>query len=120
MGGNGFIAARKWSPQIISYHFLFPTPHLRLLLKLDYNKTPMVVQVFASITASDDDEVKEFYDDLESTLIVKFTYMVVMVTRRFGTCVWNDRGDRVTIVAETNKLFFGNTWLRKKAGRRWS
>ena len=38
----------------------------------------------------------------------------------FGIGVRNERGDRLATMAEINRLYFSNTWFRKKANRRWT
>lgn len=47
-------------------------------LWLDFNKTLKVVQVCSPTTATDDDVVEGFCDELRSTLVIKSTYTVVM------------------------------------------
>ncbi|VDP07241.1 unnamed protein product [Soboliphyme baturini] len=39
---------------------------------------------------------------------------------RFGIGKLNNRGDRMVAVTEANELFVGNTWFRKKVGRKWT
>ena len=134
-GGIGFVVSKKWSPNIISSNFRSSRVGV-LLLRLDSNKTIKIVQVYAPTSASDDDEVEEFYQDLESTLTIISTYTVVMgdfnaklgrgrkpgekFIGGFGIGVRNERGDRLATMAETNRLYIGNTWFRKKANRRWT
>lgn len=50
------------------YHFEVP---IQILESLDHNNTLMFVQVYATTTTSDDDEIEELCDELVSTLIVK-------------------------------------------------
>lgn len=75
-------------------------------------------------------------DELESTLVIRSTYMVAMddfnakldpgrkagvrYIGRYGIGERDDRDDKMATVAKTNKLFVGNTRFRKKAGRRWT
>ena len=77
-GGIGFVVSKNWSPNRISTNFRSSRVGV-LLLRLDSNKTIKIVQVYAPTSASDDDEVEEFYHDLESTLTINSTYTVVMV-----------------------------------------
>ncbi|VDM36778.1 unnamed protein product [Toxocara canis] len=126
---------RRWDrvfheQQMVSkYHFLrVPLP------RLDNAKILKIVQVYASTTASDDYEVEESYDELDSALIAKSTYTVVMGyfnTRlgregkpgryigKFGIRERNERGDMMASMVEASKLFVGNTWFKKHAKRRW-
>ncbi|VDP06693.1 unnamed protein product [Soboliphyme baturini] len=107
-----------------------------LLLRLDSNKTLRIVQVYAPTTASDDDEVEEFYAELESTLTIKSIYTRVMGDinaklgqggkagekhiGRFGIGKRTNRSERMVSMTESDKLFVGSTWFRKKVGRRWT
>ena len=134
-GGIGFIVSRKWSSQIISCQFRSSRVGV-LLLQLSSKRSLKIVQIYAPTITSDDEEVEEFYAELESTLCVKSTYTIVMgdfnaklgrgkregekYIGTFGIGVRNSRGDRMAAMAEANKLFIGNTWFRKKANRRWT
>ena len=75
--GIGFVVSKKWSPNIISSNFHSSRVGV-LLLRLDSNKTIKIVQVYAPTSPSDDDEVEEFYHDLESTPNTNSTHTVVM------------------------------------------
>lgn len=41
--------------------------------------------------------------------ITKCTPMHMKHTGKYGIVEWNERGDRMVAVVETNKLFLGNT-----------
>lgn len=70
MGGIGFVVSRKRSPQMLEnifskkffLSFLFVAN--RLLLRPGFNKTLKAVQVYVPTTASYDDEIEEFSDEL--------------------------------------------------------
>lgn len=135
VGGTGFVVSSKWSSNIISCEFRSPRIGI-LLLRLDNTKTLKIVQVYAPTMASDDDEVEEFYEQLDSALITRATYTVVMgdfnaklgrggrpgerYIGKFGIGERNERGSRMVSMVETSKLFVGNTWFKKKAKRRWT
>lgn len=102
MGGIGFIVSRNCE-SFLSLSFV---TNQCVPLRLDSNKIFKVST--ATITVSDDNEVEEFYDELESTFTIKFTYTVVIadfnaklgdegkVERHSGMYVigkQNDRGD---------------------------
>lgn len=64
---------------ISANHFLsFRWSRIGALLRINSNKTLKVVKVYANITVSDDDEFEEYYVELESSLVVKSTYMVMV------------------------------------------
>lgn len=106
-----------------------------LLLRIDFNQTFKVIQIYAPTTASDDDEGEEFYSELESTLIIKSTYTVMMgdssakfrrgrKTKKsyissYSIGKRNDRAVRTAATVEANRLFVGNIWFWKKVGLRW-
>lgn len=69
-GWSRSIVSRKWSSRITSCQFRSP----RIGVLLDSNKTLEVAQVYAPTTVSDDGEVEEFCDFLESTCVVKSVY----------------------------------------------
>lgn len=61
---------------VSAIHFLpvsLPTSHYAF----PRVQTLKVIQVCASITANEDDEAGEFYNELGSTLIIKSTYSVM-------------------------------------------
>lgn len=86
-----------------------------LLRRLDSNKTLKVVQVYDTTIANDDDMAEEFYDDPESTLVVKSTCAVVLgdFNGKLGREGKADggRNNRMAAVAETNRLFVGHTFF---------
>lgn len=44
----------------------------------------------------------------------------MMYIGRYGTGKWNNSGDTMAAMAETNELFSGSTMFQKKAGQRWT
>lgn len=105
-----------------------------VLLRLHSSEALLVFQVYVYTMAGDDNEVEDFYNELESTHFARSTYTIVMVASmpnfdmegkpikryiaRYGIGEQNDKNDKIAAMAETNRLFLGNTWFGKKAGRR--
>ncbi|MFH4985152.1 hypothetical protein AB6A40_011861, partial [Gnathostoma spinigerum] len=92
-------------------------------------------QAYAPTSTSDDDEVEDFYNELDNILEKKSTYTIVMgdlnakigrgkegerYIGRQGIGKRNERGDRIAMMVETKKLYVGNSWFRKNAKRRWT
>ena len=133
-GGVGFIVNRKWSANIISCS-ITSTRIGTLFIKLDERKTLKIIQVYAPTSASSDDEVEEFYNELQQAENAKSTYTVIIgdfnakvgrgrpsekYVGRYGLKERNERGERLVAMAESRRLFIGNSWFRKKPSRRWT
>ncbi|MFH4973479.1 hypothetical protein AB6A40_000188, partial [Gnathostoma spinigerum] len=90
---------------------------------------------YAPTSKSEDEEVEEFYSELDTALQNKSTYTVLMgdfnakVGRendvetyigRHGLGTRNIRGERLVTMAESNKLYIGNSWFKKAPTRKWT
>ena len=134
VGGIGFVVSKEFSSKIISCEI--KSPRLGILyLSISGKKTLKIVQAYAPTSNSEDEELEEFYKELEDSLSQKSTYTVVMgdlkakigrgradenYIGRYGIGKRNERGERLATFAETKKLYVGNSWFRKKAKRRWT
>ncbi|MFH4984691.1 hypothetical protein AB6A40_011400 [Gnathostoma spinigerum] len=132
VGGVGFIINSKWSKSIISYEIRSPRTGW-LLLRLNASVTMKIVQTYAPTSTSDDDEVEDFYNELDNIMEKKSTHTIVMgdfnakigrgkegekYIGRQGIGKRNERGDRLAMMVETKKLYAGNSWFRKNAKHR--
>lgn len=119
--------ANNWSPLIISCHFAPPSPS-QCASPARFQENRQDRPGLSSSTASD--EVEEFYDEHEYSLVFKTTYTMVCdgdlnanaegkpgCISRYDIGVWNGRLDKMATTVETNN-FFGSVWSRKKARRR--
>ncbi|MFH4984059.1 hypothetical protein AB6A40_010768 [Gnathostoma spinigerum] len=81
-----------------------------------------IVQTYAPTSTSDDDEVEDFYNELDNILEKKYTYTIVMgdfnakigrgkeeekYIGRQGIGKRNERGERMMV--ETKKFYVGNS-----------
>ncbi|KAG6932570.1 craniofacial development protein 2, partial [Chelydra serpentina] len=102
---------------------------------MESKATLKVIQAYAPTSASEGEEVEEFYRELERALAQKSTYTVTMgdfnakVGRgkagekfigRYGSGERNERGERLVAMAEMKELYVANTWYKKKISRRWT
>lgn len=49
-----------------------------LVMKVDEKTTVKIIAVYAPISASDDEEIKRFYDGLEAIVRRKLTFMTIL------------------------------------------
>ena len=134
VGGIGFIVHRRYSENIKSCRLLSARLGV-LTLKLGKKKTMKIIQVYAPTSASDDDELEDFYHELHRVEKEKSTYTIIMgdfnaklgrgrptekYIGRYGLKERNERGERLAAMAETKGYFVGNSWFRKKPERRWT
>ncbi|XP_029641349.1 uncharacterized protein LOC115216288 [Octopus sinensis] len=77
VGGIGFIVSKEWASRVDSCQFISSRIGV-LNVNLSGKATLKIVQTYAPTRASDDDEVEEFYRQLDKGLAMKSTYTVVM------------------------------------------
>ena len=133
VGGIGFIIRRKWSRNIISCRLLSARVGI-LVMHINKKKTIKIIQVYAPTSASDDEEVEDFYRELDEAEQERSTYTVIMgdfnaklgrgrptetFIGKYGSKERNERGERLAAMAEAKGYYVGNSWFRKKPARRW-
>uniref|UniRef100_A0A8C9U0V1 Endonuclease/exonuclease/phosphatase domain-containing protein n=1 Tax=Scleropages formosus TaxID=113540 RepID=A0A8C9U0V1_SCLFO len=134
VGGVGFIISKEWTTKIASCHFVSSRIGV-LNVNLSGKATLKIIQTYAPTSASDDDEVEEFYRQLDMMLARKSTYTVVMgdfnakvgkgrqgerYVGKFGTGERNERGERLVTMAEARKIYIGNSLFKKNSEKRWT
>ncbi|XP_029636883.2 craniofacial development protein 2-like [Octopus sinensis] len=134
VGGIGFIVSKEWASRVASCHFISSRIGV-LNVNLSGKATLKIVQTYAPTSTSDDDEVEEFYRQLDKGLAMKSTYTVVMgdfnakvghgrqgeeYVGRFGMGERNERGERLATMAEARQLYIGNSLFRKRERKRWT
>ena len=101
------------------------------ITKRDKLKT---VQVYSATTSDSDEDINNFYNDVDETLGKPNRYTIVMVdfnaqigkrtnpmetaTGKFGLGLRNERGDILVELAKSRKYKMMNTMIQEKARRR--
>ncbi|XP_029652865.1 craniofacial development protein 2-like [Octopus sinensis] len=134
VGGIGFIVSKEWTSRVASCQFISSRIGV-LNVNLSEKATLKIVQTYAPTSASDDDEVEEFYRQLDKGLAVKSTYTVVMgdfiakvghgrqgeeYVGRFSMGERNEREERLATMAEARRLYIGNSLFGKRERKRWT
>ncbi len=134
VGGVGFIISKEWAEKVVSCQLISSRIGI-LNVQVSKKATLKIIQTYAPTNASDDDEIEEFYRELEGALAQKSTYTIVMgdfnakvgkgrqderYTGKFGLGERNERGERLVAFAETNKLYIGNSLFKKRPQKRWT
>uniref|UniRef100_A0A914VF67 Endonuclease/exonuclease/phosphatase domain-containing protein n=1 Tax=Plectus sambesii TaxID=2011161 RepID=A0A914VF67_9BILA len=133
VGGIGFIVSKEWSKSIGLLDVSRPRIGV-LMINLQKQQTLRIIQVYAPTSAADNKEIERFYDDLKEEINKRSTYLVIMgdfnakVGRRQDNETFigpfggdrNERGERLTAMAESRRLFVANTFFQKRAGQRWT
>ncbi|VDK45141.1 unnamed protein product [Anisakis simplex] len=77
IGGIGFIVSKEWASKIVSCNILSSRIGV-LNVQVSGKATLKIIQAYAPTNSVDDDEVEEFYQELETALTKKSTYTIVM------------------------------------------
>ena len=133
--GVGFLINRKWKDHIVRVNSIsHRVPEHVLCITKRYK--PKIVQVHAPITSFSNEDINNFYNDIDEILGKPNHYTIVMgdfnvqiwkitnpmetVTGKFGPGMRNERGDTLVELATSRKYKIMNTMFQKKAGRRWT
>lgn len=108
----------------------------KLTLKINERYNLDIIQVYFPTSSHSDDEIEEFYQDLQELLdSSKSHYKMVIgdfnarvgkhltgdtMVGKFGFGDRNPRGDRLVEFAEKNRMFISNTFFKKRGGRKWT
>ena len=77
VGGIGFIVSKKWSANVTKCR-IYSSRVGMLKLRLGKKSTLKVIQVYAPTTVCEEDELEEFYREIDESLKETTTYTVVM------------------------------------------
>uniref|UniRef100_A0A914VNL8 Reverse transcriptase domain-containing protein n=1 Tax=Plectus sambesii TaxID=2011161 RepID=A0A914VNL8_9BILA len=133
VGGIGFIVSQEWSKYID--HLDVSNPRIGILtLTLPKQRTLHIVQAYAPTSAAEEEKIERFYEELEEAMNTRCTYLIVMgdfnakvgcrkdneaFVGPFGG-ERNERGEWLAAIAESRRLFVGNSFFKKRQGRRWT
>lgn len=136
MSGFGFILSQRARKALVGYKQV----NERIIVAR-FNGQPMhltVIQVYAPTSNSSDEDIDEFYRQLEETLASinrKDVKIVIgdwnakvgddntgmeMVMGRYGYGERNDRGERLIEFASRHSLYVTNTRFQQKESRKWT
>ena len=132
-GGVGFLIHKKLKGNIEVFHAT-SNRVASVTIRISKRYKIRIIQVYAPTSVSSQEELEEFYDDLQTEMRYKKThYLVIMgdfnakVGKRdedcvgsFGYGVRNDRGDDLINFATAHAFKIMNTYYKKKKNRRWT
>jgi len=132
-GGVGFLVHKKLKGNIEEFHATSDRV-ASLTIKISKRYKIKIVQVYAPTSLSTQEELDEFYDDLQTEMQHKKAhYNIVMgdfnakvgtgdenCVGRFGYGTRNERGDDLVNFAIANNFKIANTFFKKKPSRRWT
>ena len=115
----------------------WPVSDRVLLIKLEGKPLNInIIQVYAPTSASTDEDIDVFYEDLEKAknqcksqdpIIIMGDFNAKVGSERvddvvgpFGLGEKNERGERLTEWAQINNFIIGNTWFEQPLRRRWT
>ena len=132
-GGVGFLIHRKLKGNIEEFHAT-SNRVASVTIRISKRYKIRIIQVYAPTSVSSQEELEEFYDDLQTEMRHKKThYDVIMCDFNakvgkgdedcdgsFGYGVRNDRGDDLINFATAHGFKIMNTYYKKKKNRRWT
>ena len=132
-GGVGFLIHKKLKGNIEEFHAT-SNRVASVTIRISKRYKIRIIQVYAPTSVSSDEELEEFYDDLQTEMRHKKThYNVIMgdfnakvgkgdedCVGSFGYGVRNDRGDDLINFATAHGFKIMNTYYKKKKNRRWT
>ncbi|PIO59984.1 hypothetical protein TELCIR_18536, partial [Teladorsagia circumcincta] len=133
-GGVGFIVSPEFSKHVRSVTF-YGHRLAMLTASLSRDAQITVIQVYAPIADSDEEEHDDFYEQLEKLICRQRSYVVVMGdfnarigSRRPGEVYIgphsaeerNEAGQRLANFCELHHLYHGNSQFLKPPRRRWT
>lgn len=135
-GGVGFIVHGKHTQNIVKIDSISPRV-IYLIFKLNSRYNLKIIQAYAPTTTHSDEEVEEFYGDLETALHTTPTYYTVIMgdfnakmgfkqdeaevaIGKYGYGERNDRGQRLLNFLHQENLCMMNSFFSKKPQRKWT
>ena len=132
-GGVGFLIHKKLKGNIEEFHAT-SNRVASVTIRISKRYKIRIIQVYAPTSVSSQEELEEFYDDLQTEMRHKKThYNVIMgdfnakvgkgdedCVGSFGYGVRNDRGDDLINFATAHGFKIMNTYYKKKKNRRWT
>ena len=132
-GGVGFLIHKKLKGNIEEFHAT-SNRVASVTIRISKRYKIRIIQVYAPTSVSSQEELEEFYDDLQTEMRHKKThYNVIMgdfnakvgkgdedCVGSFGYGVRNDRGDDLINFATAHGFKIMNTYFKKKKNRRWT
>ena len=132
-GGVGFLIHKKLKGNIEEFHAT-SNRVASVTIRISKQYKIRIIQVYAPTSVSSQEELEEFYDDLQTEMRHKKThYNVIMgdfnakvgkgdedCVGSFGYGVRNDRGDDLINFATAHGFKIMNTYYKKKKNRRWT
>lgn len=132
--GVGFLIKKKYKKNI--NNFLGISERVALL-QLKFERFSLsLIQAYAPTEKSSDDEIEQFYNEMESAHELTDDKVIVMgdfnakigiseadhypTLGQYGYGRRNERGDRLITYAFQHKLSIMNTFFKKKQNRRWT
>ena len=137
VGGVGFIINKNIENKILEISS-YSDRICYILIRISQRYVMKVVQAYAPTCNYSDDEIEDFYEDLQKVIDAnknKFHFLTVMgdfnakvgtklnsdsVVGNHGHGIRNARGDRLVEFAESNKLYISNTFFEKPDTKKWS
>jgi exonuclease III len=136
-GSVGFIIKSKWKNHIKLFKD-FSDRVTVVELSINKKETLTIIQTYAPTSAASDEEMNEFYDDLQQACneFKKSTKLIIMgdfnskigmrqigeddVLGSFGYGIRNERGAALIRFARSNEFFIANTLFKKRLTRKWT
>ncbi|KAL1446028.1 hypothetical protein WDU94_012330 [Cyamophila willieti] len=133
-GGIGFIIRPKLTDMIESCNIINERIAV-LVLKIDKHRSLKIIGCYAPTSLASDEDMENFYNDLECTLRIKTTYTIVcgdlnakigvgQSNEKFigpnGLGTRNERGDRLAEFIQAEELYLMNSFFKKRTGKRWT
>ena len=132
-GGVGFLIHKKLKGNIEEFHAT-SNRVASVTIRISKRYKIRIIQVYAPTSVSSQEELEEFYDDLQAEMRHKKThYNVIMgdfnakvgkgdedCVGSFGYGVRNDRGDDLINFVTAHGFKIMNTYYKKKKNRRWT
>jgi hypothetical protein len=132
--GVGFYMTQAWASKVREFKPISPRI-ASLLIDIDGHRSIRLIQVYAPTTAHEDEEVEEFYEQLDDTMQGTATHTILMgdfnakighrlanesSMGKYGRDVRNERGQILVDFCETRRFVIGNSLFKKADRRRWT
>jgi hypothetical protein len=135
-GGVGFIINRSLADNVVEYKSASNRAAM-IVIKLSKRYSLKVIQVYAPSTSHDDEEVEEFYENVNTLMDCTRTHFTMIigdfnakigkqkhheedVMGKHGIGERNERGDRLIEFAGSRKMYIANGKFQKKESRMWT
>lgn len=132
--GVGFLIKKEHKDKITAFQGISERVALLQLTLEDLSIT--LIQVYAPTEKSSEEEINQFYNDIEKAHLLSDDIVLVMgdfnakigcprveesfIMGKYGIGERNERGERLIDFAAENKLSIMNTFFKKKESRKWT